>query len=161
MKIIQLTQGQVALVDDEDYERINKHKWYAYVGVNTFYARRTSGGEKIIMHREIMGCTKGDEKIIDHINHNGLDCQQHNMRLVTKAQNAMNRISFGKSIYLGVCLYNPKRYIPKSTRWVASIHIKNKRINLGYFKEEIQAAQAYNEAAKKYYGEYANLNIIQ
>jgi hypothetical protein len=164
MKEIPLTQGKVALVDDEDYERINKHKWYARKGVYTFYAQRyvTKNGKDIVigMHHQVLGVIEARPRT-DHKDQNGLNNQKHNLRPCTRNQNAMNQCPRrGKkySDYKGVHL---KYYISKkkSTKWFSCIRVNNKLIHLGYFFTEIDAAKAYDEAARKYFGEFAGVNL--
>ena len=92
---IQLTQGKVALVDDEDFERINKLKWHATWSnfTHSFYAKhcdRIDGKTvNIKMHRYILNAQDGI--VVDHINHNTLDNRRINLRTCTKAQNGRNR----------------------------------------------------------------------
>lgn len=172
MKLIPLTQGKFAQVDDEDFEWLSKYTWHAQLSTKVWYARtpiKTGRNKYCItpMHRLIMGCTKGDGKIVDHKDHNGLNCQKNNLRFATKAENNVNRRSIGASKYLGVILLKPKRVLSSGVMkiydrivWGASIKLKGKRIYLGRFKKEEDAALAYNQAAFKYYGEFANLNII-
>lgn len=155
MKVIQLTQGRFTTVDDEDFIILTQWKWYAYKHGDTFYAVRSIGsGENkktILMHRVILGLT--DSKIeVDHEDHNGLHNCKSNLRIATRANNMANVTSAknSSSKYLGVSLN-------KSTNtWRAKI--KNK--HLGYFKDPKDAAIAYNQAAIKNYGEFANLNVI-
>jgi len=159
MKQIPLTQGQFALVDNEDYDFLNQFKWYANRCKNTFYAERSEIIAKhtkktIIMHRLIMN--PSDEMEIDHIDHNGLNNQKANLRVVTSSQNNMNQqprrnIS---SIFKGV--YWKKQV----NRWVASIGYNQKVIHLGYFEKEIDGAIAYNKKAVELFGQYAWLNPI-
>jgi len=155
MKEILLTQNKVALVDDEDYEYLNQWNWYALKNRNTYYAQRTktiNGKECAIkMHRIIMNTP--DDLEVDHIDHNGLNCQKYNMRNCTFEQNRKNRNHCGKSKYKGVSFTSYNKPFSR-------IKVNGKLIHLGVFDSEINAAKAYNEAAKKYYGEYANLNII-
>ena len=160
MKTIPLTQGKVALVDDEDFERLSKYKWCALNCHGFYYAVRseriTNGRygktRHFKMHREILGLT--DPKIhVDHKNHNGLDNRQENMRACTCSQNQMNQRTMRSkkhSPYKGVCFFHGK--------WRAAIKIKGKTTHLGTFPSEISAAWAYNEAAIKYFGEFAHVN---
>jgi hypothetical protein len=155
---IPLTQGKYAIVDPEDFERLNKHKWYALKNTNTFYATRKKRiGKKYVsigMHREILN--PPDHLVVDHINHNGLDNRKANLRLATCAQNSYNRRQLRKnksSKYIGVSW---KQWTKK---WAVIIGHKRKYIIVGYFKDEIQAAKAYDKAAKKYHGEFATLNF--
>jgi hypothetical protein len=95
MKEIKLTQGQVALVDDEDYEELSRFKWHAFWNKYTksFYAKRSEGKrpfqKAVYMHREVMRTPKNLD--CDHIHHNTLDNRKENLRNVTSSQNSMNR----------------------------------------------------------------------
>ena len=155
MREIILTQGKVALVDDKDFEYLNQWKWYAAKSYRTYYAERKSSRslgkrKQIKMHRVIMNPPKGMET--DHQDHNGLNCQRYNMRNCTHSQNQMNQTPHGKSKYLGVSYKNNK-----SIR--AVINVNKKHIHLGIFKTEIEAAIAYDKAAKMYFDEFANPNF--
>lgn len=152
--------GNYALVDDQDYEWLNQWKWYAAKHGKRFYAQRHKAvdGRKqsITMHRVILGLT--DPKILgDHEDGNGLNNQTYNLRKATSQQNCMNRKSHdgSSSRYKGVGM------VKDSSRFFASIKIGGKKIHLGYFGDESEAALAYNEAAIKYHGEFARLNIIE
>ena len=155
---IKLTQGKHAIVDPEDFERLNKHKWYAARDTRTFYAHRKKRvGKKYVsigMHRQILD--PPNHLVVDHINHNGLDNRKANLRLATSAQNSYNRRQVRKSKsskYTGVS------WKERTKKWAAIICYKRENIIVGYFKDEIQAAKAYDKAAKKYHGEFATLNF--
>lgn len=161
MKLISLTQGQFAQVDDWNYGWLNQWKWFAAKYKNTYYAMRNdySSGrrESIRMHRLIMQTPKG--KLTDHRDHNGLNCQEYNLRNCNYNQNGMNRTAHGSSKYLGVSF---QRYIHKGKRYVyikAHIRINKKLISLGNFKTEEEAAHIYDRAASLHFGEFANLNF--
>ena len=160
MKQIPLTQGQFALVDDEDFEELNKFKWQAmkdrvtYYAVRTVYDRPNKKQYAVLMHRFILGLT--DPKIQgDHIDHNGLNNQRSNLRVATRKQNIRNSTGNKKamSIYKGVTFYT------KENKWVAQISINGKNKYLGIFTDEIEAAKKYDEMAKLHYGEFAYLNF--
>ncbi len=160
MKTIELTQGQVAIVDDTDWAELSVHKWCAhwYVRGHAFYAAHGAlivNGKKTPtqMHRIIMGAQKGQQ--VDHINHNTLDNRRENLRLCTHTENQHNQKprTGGSSIYKGVCLYKD------SNKWGARIQINGQSHWLGVFSDEHVAALAYDAAARKLHGDYAYLNF--
>ena len=157
---IALTQNKYAIVDPEDYERLSKYKWHINTGRGTFYAarcmwvRRERKTKSIKMHREIMKID--DELYVDHINGDGLDNRKANLRAVTIMQNSWNMKKVRRncwSRYKGVT-WNKRR-----NKWVAQIMTRGETKFLGGFEDEIKAAKAYDEAAKKYHGEFACLNF--
>lgn len=160
-KEIQLTQGMVALVEDDDYEYLAQFKWCAQRSRNTFYAMRHSPclngiSTTIKMHSEIMDTPKGMQ--VDHRNGNGLDNRRkENLRVCTGSQNQHNRRknSNNTSGYKGVYWYKQRG------KWRARIEFNGKEISLGYYTDAVQAARAYDEAARKHHGEFANLNFPQ
>ena len=159
MKTIPLSQGKCAIVDDIDYAVLVKYRWYAGKKGSTWYAMRSYKGKKIYMHRYIMGLFCYNKNMIDHINHNGLDNRRINLRLCTCSQNHRNRIPTKKtSKYKGVSWNKQKK------RWRAFIYIRDEKYNyrqlfLGQFGDEVLAAEAYDNAAKEYYKEFAYTNF--
>ena len=106
------------------------------------------------MHRQVMKYE--GELFVDHINGNGLDNRKDNLRLATPEENKHNsrkRGGRGQSKYKGVTLDK------KKNQWRVRIGYKGKRIFLGCFDDEIEAAKAYDGSAKELYGEYARLNF--
>ena len=168
MKTLPLTQGKFAVVDDEDYPELSKHKWFAEQDNNIFYARRFLPQKKgkrpsMRMPRQIMGLESGNKKQIDHINHNGLDNRRCNLRICTSQQNTFNRKKNENcsSRYKGVSLHlgrfkNGKRY---KSFWESRIKFKSVQIYLGSFTNEIDAAFAYDVKAKELFGEFAYPNF--
>ena len=154
MKKIELTQGKIALVDDADFTYLNQWKWtfmkHKWAGG---YAYRKNGKKTVLMHRFIM---KPKKTIwIDHVNRCGLDNQRNNLRLATPAQNAQYSRSYkGTSKYKGVHWCNTR------DKWIARIRVDGKRINLLQTDDEYVAAQAYDKAAIKYHGEFAEINGV-
>ena len=143
-----------ALIDDEDFERVNKINWNVHFSHGIPYVESTSKtGKRISLHTFVLGGKIG--KQIDHKDGDGLNNQKENLRYVTHGQNQMNRKSHGSSKYLGVSF----RITNNIPYYVASIrHNKIQRHFL--FKSEIEAALKYNELAIKYHGEFARLNTF-
>lgn len=154
-RLIPLTQGQTAIVDCEDYEKLKQWNWHVRRQENrqVFYAVRNESGIGIYMHRIILGCT-GKERA-DHKNCNTLDNRKENLRKCTCAQNLRNKVkASGKtSKFKGVSLN------PRNNKWQVFIHINHKNTNLGEYKTEEEAAHVWDEAAKIHYGEFARLNF--
>lgn len=155
MKEIPLTQGQVALVDDEDFEAMSKFKWFADKRRRTYYAARNlrvaegRGKRTVHMHAELLRV----DGYVDHKDGNGLNNQRYNLRPATTGQNVINsakRRTARTSSFKGV-------YLHKSTgKWMARLAGKF----IGYFDSEIDAAKAYNAAALAKYGEFAKVNPV-
>lgn len=159
MKRIPLTRGKFAIVDDEDFEWLSKKSWYAFFNGWIFYAA-TNKSIKIdktrktfLMHRIILNPLA--EMQIDHKNGNGLDNRRNNLRICIQEENNRNKIGKShSSIYKGVT------WDKNRNCWKAAISKQNKIINLGRFKDEKEAAFAYNFMAVKLGGEFAYLNEI-
>lgn len=151
MKEIPLTKGMVALVDDEDYERIiEAGPWHAGARSQTFYAQSRKGGRHVYMHRLIADAYPGQD--VDHVNGEGLDNQKANLRLCTRAQNLGNqRKREGTSSFKGVCWSH--------NRWTAQMQARGRNHYLGRFSSEEDAARAYDTAALEAWGEFAKLNF--
>jgi hypothetical protein len=149
MKHIELTQDKVALVDDEDYERVGGVLWHAAYHPNSrgWYAKRI---QNIMLHREIMQAPDGVE--VDHINGNTLDCRKDNLRLVTRRENSLNRKAvYAASGYRGV--------YSSGSRWRAIIRTPMGTVHIGTYDTPEEAAIAYDKAAIEHNGDFAMLNF--
>jgi hypothetical protein len=156
---IALSKGFYAIVDPKDFDWLNGFKWHANGQDDRIYAchniatryRRT---KTVLMHRLIMNPPDGF--LVDHESGNTLDNRRANLRLATPAQNSFNRRKTRKktsSRFIG-------GYFEKCRQtWAAHITHNGKKIWLGRFKSEIDAARAYDRAAIKYHGEFARLNF--
>jgi hypothetical protein len=159
---ISLTQGKYAIVDPDDYVWLSKYKWTTSRVYTKFYAvrsvkcKKTSKMKTIRMHREILNVPAGLE--CDHINGHSLDNRKANLRAATRQQNCWNnrkRKPKSLSKYKGVSF--SKRGRP----WKAMLTVDGKWIYLGSYNSEVEAAKAYDKAAKNYFGQYAKLNFPQ
>lgn len=147
MKLIPLTQDKFAMVDDEDFERLNKHLWHITNG----YAATYINGKHILMHRLLM--RPRNKQIIDHQNHNRLDNRKTNLRLCNHSKNAMNIAkSWGTSKYKGVSRHRDQ--------WRVQITVNYKRVFAESAPTEREAAMIYDLNAPFYFGEYAQLNFL-
>ena len=159
---ITFSQPKYAKVDPEDYRRLKKYQWFTVKGTHTFYAARaqktgTAAHRTIVrMHRQIITPRKG--RVIDHVNHDGVDNRAANLREATHAQNMANRKKSranAASKYKGVGLTKVKC----KRKWTAQITVNGKGIHLGSFATEIEAAKAYDQAAKKHHAQFACPNF--
>ena len=153
---VRLTPGKygerVAIVDAADYERVSQHRWCCDKARNTFYARAWIGGRMVRLHTFLVSPPPG--MMADHRNGDGLDNRRENLRVATASQNGANRHrTRGTSRYLGVCWSEQKQ------RWRALISDGTKRLAIGVFRSELEAAQAYDRKATEIHGEFARLNF--
>jgi len=155
MAAIPLTKNQVAIVDEKEFEYLAKFKWYCSTKGYAVRDIVINGKKKCQwMHRIVSGAVCGVQ--VDHINHNKLDNRKENLRFCNNQKNHFNSPpqKGGSSKYKGV------HWDSKSKKWRAQIHLGDRKKSLGSFKDEEDAALAYNEGAKKYFSEFAHLNKI-
>ncbi len=155
IRYIPLTKGKFAIVDAADYEWLSQYKWHVHGDDwNGFYAaRRLRNGKQQFMHRAIMNPPAG--MVVDHIDGNRSDNRRANLRICTQRQNTQNsRPARGcTSRFKGVSYHRAAR------KWIVLIKSDGKRIYLGLFDDEIEAAKAYDRKAHELFGEFAYLNF--
>ena len=153
---IPLTQGKVALIDDEDFDLVSGFKWNVKNDKNTFYARTKIrrdglGRRNILMHRLLLGLTDPEIKT-DHRDGNGLNNTRENIRACSHAQNMRNTGAYATNTsgFKGVHWHKQRR------KWQASIKVNGKRKSLGLYITPKEAYMAYCKAAIEMHGEFAN-----
>ena len=174
MRYIPLTKGYFAIVDDEDFAILSTNKWCVSVVSRGKHAliyavRRPKASTKLtLMHRVITNAPEGMET--DHADGNGLNNIRKNLRVCTRTQNSQNSVpQHGlnrTSHYIGVCLTFPHRERHRRsgslrTAWRAQLISNGRIVFCKEFRTEIEAARAYNQAAKKHHGEFAWLNQVK
>ena len=156
---IYLGEGIFTIVDLSAFYQLNHFQWYAEGQDQHIYAVRNiikphCKTTTMRLSREIMNAPQG--LLVDHRNNDTLDNRRANLRLATHSQNRINSRrdkSRTSSRFIGVCLEKGR------DKWLSYINYDGKRIHLGRFESEIEAAKAYDAAAKKYHGEFARLNF--
>lgn len=151
MKLIPLTQGKHAMVDDSDFESVSKHNWYAHKEKNCWYAWRNIGKKIQRLHQFLFpGVPR-----IDHKDGDGLNNQRWNLRPATQSQNMANqkKHSGSSSQFKGVS------WDPRRGKWVARAGRASSYKFIGRFDDEIEAAKAYDVRAKEIFGEFARPNF--
>lgn len=146
MKTIKLSNNRVAIVDDIDYSKVSKYRWYLNAGG---YVQCES--PYLLLHRKILNAPKGTH--VDHKNRNKLDNRRYNLRLCSRSQNSHNspKRKNNTSGFKGV-------YLIPSKRWIAKINIQGQRIFLGTFDTKEQAIKEYKKYAQKVLKDFVNFN---
>lgn len=163
MKEIRLNENKVALVDDDDFEYLNKFRWYCGAG-NKYAMRKGISDDEpkiVYMHRVITQAPKG--LVVDHIDMNRLNNQKCNLRVCEHRQNDCNKyLQSNNTIgYKGVIKVTYKHKDGSTyCRYRTRLQYKKKAINGHYHDTPEEAAKEYNEMALKYFGEFAYLNKV-
>lgn len=154
---IPLTHGKVTIIEDADCHLVdNGRTWYAVEkSSGKWYAACRLNYKTVFMHRLLLGLSAGDGKKADHIDGNSLNNRRSNLRITDSFGNNRNRNKRTASVYTykGVCLDK------QNNKWSAYIGCAGKKIRLGRFMSEEEAARAYDEAAAKLFGDFAKLNF--
>jgi hypothetical protein len=156
---IYLGENEYTIVEPPDYYAYGKFKWIFWGnGRNQYAVREVKIGPKrtkrVYIHREIMKPRKS--KLVDHRNNDGLDNRRANLRLATHSQNMQNR---GKTKIKTTSRFIGVHLDKKSCSWKVQINYQGKVLYIGRFDNEIDAAKAYDKAARKYHKEFARLNF--
>lgn len=161
VKELPLTGGKVALVDDADFEFLNQWSWQANAkgyAVRAVHLGKIDGKHRktsLKMHRLLAAAPP--EFQVDHINGDKLDNRKSNLRLCTNSQNKQNGASYRNS----TSKYRGVSWSTRMQKWAAQIQINKKKIMIGYYADEQDAARAYNAKATCLFGEFARLNQIE
>ena len=158
-RTIQLTQGYEAIIDDEDYEAVSKHKWCAivkrggHVYATTNMIWRSQNRRTVAMHQFIIA--PPPRTPVDHRDRDTLNNRRSNLRVCTSGQNAANSKLYKNktgSRFKGV------RRNPKTGLWRSEIQAQNKVHWVGSFDCDVEAALAFDDAARHHHGEFASTN---
>jgi len=156
MTEVPLTQGYVALIDDEDAPEVFKYKWHVKIIGRNIYAARNSPYDKdgkrsiIYLHVQLIGTEKKSNQVVDFSDGNGLNYQRSNLRIATKSQDRAN-----SKVYAHKLSGLPKGIVLNDGRFRAKITIDGKHIYLGTRSTPEAAHELYKTAAVKYFGEFA------
>lgn len=146
---IRLSNDATVLLDAEDGARLGDERWYLLTTKQgkRYAVAHGECGKLLYLHREVLGAVGRQQ--VDHKNGDTLDCRRSNLRVATPGQNRANsrKRRGSASQYKGV--------YPSGSRWLARI----KLVRLGSFPTEIEAARAYDSAARAEFGEFARLNF--
>lgn len=141
------------IVDDEDYEFLNKFKWSISGSNGSNYAATYYKGKHFRLHRIILNAPKN--LVVDHINHDKLDNRKSNLRICSRTQNNWNtkKNINNKSGFKGVY------FNKENKKWRVAITMNGERIHVGYFLDKIEAAMAYDKVISRYRKQFAYLNF--
>ena len=154
MKLIALTQGKFAQVDDADFEWLNQWKWHAWLHHGVWYAKRGVWNGKnmsnLLMSAALLG------KRADHIDGDGLNNQRGNLRKASPSQQAINRRTFknNASGIKGVRLHKENK------KWFAELTCGGVVHRVGYFDEKSPAVEARRALEHKHFGDFLRKETV-
>lgn len=152
---IALTKGQWSWIDEEDYPSVSRFKWCANEKeCGTYAVTYVRGYGYLTLHSFLMQPPPG--KVVDHIDGDSLNNRRSNLRVVTQSQNLMNKRVRRNT----VLRFKGVNWDKSRGKWMVKVQKEREVIWIGRFDDEIDAALAYNEAARIHFGEYARLNSI-
>lgn len=158
---IPLTQGKVAVIDFEDFEKVRGTKWHAARRARRWYAMRRGprspickSGPMFLLHRVLTGAPAGLE--VDHEDGDGLNNRRFNLRVCTVGQ---NRRAFRRKVVGATSRFRGVSHRQDTHAWTARLNTGEKCFNLGCFTLQEDAARAYDKKAQELFGEFAQLNF--
>jgi hypothetical protein len=157
-RLVPLSRGKFAVIDAADEGRVSQHAWHYRLTKGREYAVMSKGGRpgqpRLPLHRFLLGAA--DEVMVDHIDGDGLNNRRSNLRLATNAENSRNqkkrKVPNASSSFKGV-------HHHEGGKWIARITVNYRNIRLGSFDTEVEAARAYDAAARRHFGEFARVNF--
>ena len=152
MEISLSNSCKLAIIDSEDWPLVSQVRTWSINKRGYVYGN--CGQETWLLHKIVLHIFPGDIRLVDHINHDLLDCRKSQLRISNQSQNHANqRKTRGTSKYKGVS------WDSHNCKWIAMICCNKKQINLGRYHSEIEAAKVYDKAAINLFGEFALLNF--
>jgi hypothetical protein len=162
MREIIASSGHIFLIDDIDFDVVDRHSWNTNIIKNRTYITRSQriGSSKQIIYLARVIAERMDlpifGRLVDHTDRNTLNNQRYNLRVATYTQNNYNTglRSNNRTGYKGV------QFDTRTRKFIATIIYERHKTRLGYFDTPEEAALAYNDAAIRLFGEFAYLNQI-
>lgn len=151
--LVPMTKGYFAIISVVDREAVSRFSWFAKVCDTTVYAVSKRTGERGFSLHRLIGREMGLslENTVDHKNGNGLDCRRSNLRDATRIQQRWNT-SVRRDSRSGI---KGVAWEERTQRWRVKIKIDGREITLGRFDTSSLASEAYEDAARRYFGEFS------
>lgn len=155
---VTLTRGKVAIIDAADAEAVGAHLWHFGKSYAVRKDTQSLTEKKVRMHRFLLGMPDGSDDQCDHINRDKLDNRRSNLRVCSHVQNQFNsRIRDFRAGRPVTCKYKGV-YVAKG-KYIAKIGREGKKVYLGSYADPVEAAKAYDAAARRLHGEFALTNF--